>query len=104
MLIRGMTPIVRETLERVVVVLWFIGILLLLYLTLRSQLARGNEPEAEWDLVALCGGTVDVRAAYDDGRTLDIDGCTADTGGAFVRTAIEPRAAGYAPLRRRPAP
>jgi hypothetical protein len=58
-----MSPFVRETLEHIAVGLWFVGIVLLLYLTLRSQLARGNEPETDWDLVALCGGTVDVGAA-----------------------------------------
>jgi hypothetical protein len=60
---RGIPPFVRETVERVIVGLWFTGVLLLLYLTLRSQLARGTEPEPDWDLVALCGGTVDVGAA-----------------------------------------
>jgi hypothetical protein len=60
---RGMSPFVRETLERIAVGLWFVGILVLLYVTLQSQLARGNEPEPEWDLIALYGGTVDVGAA-----------------------------------------
>jgi hypothetical protein len=35
---RGLPPAVRETLERVAGVLWFLGVLLLLYLTLQTQL------------------------------------------------------------------
>jgi hypothetical protein len=60
---REISPFVRETLERAAVGLWFTGVLILLYMTLQSQLARGNEPEPEWDLVALYGGTVDVDAS-----------------------------------------
>ena len=101
---RGMSPLVRETVERVVVALWFAGILLLLYLTLRSQLARGNEPEAEWDLVALCGGTVDVGMAYGDDRSPDVDGYLAKTGDLTAQDVIRPRATTAAPLRLRPAP
>ena len=101
---RGMSPIVRETLERVVVALWFAGILLLLYLTLRSQLARGNEPEAEWDLVALCGGTVDVGMVYGDARSPHVDDDMADTDDPKAQDLSLPRATAAAPLRLRPAP
>jgi hypothetical protein len=80
---RGMSPFVRETLERVAIGLWFVGILLLLYLTLQSQLARGTEPEPDWDLVALYGGSVDVDASA-EARALG--GCPPD---AAVRT-MEP--------------
>ena len=108
---RGMSPFVRETLERVAVGLWFIGILLLLYLTLRSQLARGNEPETDWDLVALCGGTVDVHAARIGGRVGDIDECTLDVRdrpaavrGSTPRAAVPTCETAAAPSRQRPAP
>jgi hypothetical protein len=99
-----MSPIVRETLERVVVALWFAGILLLLYLTLRSQLARGNEPEAEWDLVALCGGTVDVGMAYGGDGSPDVYGYMPDTDDSKARDVTRPRATAAAPLHLRPAP
>lgn len=85
---RGIPPFVREALERVVVFLWFAGIVLLLYLTLRSQLAQGTEPRADPHFVALCGGTVATDA--EEPRAAN---------------ATEPSmAAAAAPARRRPAP
>jgi hypothetical protein len=37
---RRISPTVLEALERVVIALWFAGVLVLLYLTLQTQLAR----------------------------------------------------------------
>jgi hypothetical protein len=72
--------------------LWFVGILLLLYLTLRSQLARSNEPEPDWDLVALYGGTIDVAAAGRGGAMEDAGGCR-DVAGLTAYAAGQPYAA-----------
>jgi len=43
---RGLPPGMKETIERVAVALWFAGILVLLYLTLQSQLARAAQIRA----------------------------------------------------------
>jgi hypothetical protein len=37
---RRIPPVVIEALERVVIALWFAGVLVLLYLTLQTQLTR----------------------------------------------------------------
>src|ERR1044071_3846088 len=82
-------PAVKETLERCAVVLWVATIVLLLFLTLRAQLARAEEPAMPRDLGS---GTLLFKSAngLDPAAPLSTD-VRISIAGIVARVSVEQR-------------